>query len=418
MVSYGPWVQEPTREFIRSDTNDTDSGGVQNAGLFRGHTSQRGHFAKGNTEIIDTEIAEHVLPPLFAAGDDSVPTSSNLWALSYDYWCSLSDDPLRFHTSFHANAVSNWTVTMLPDPIAHGWRHQIETDAGNAGAFVEWHPDDHYHGLAANRRLSVRHSDSSGTVTVIRPSEATAAGTGYHFGDPGEPSFGGPGTLTNVRVINPLSLPLWEGVPDHDVYYYHSLDVADNQQAVGLGFLPGDIGAGQIRFDPTCELYGWLPEDAWWWHGDAGNVRTDPLDDPSGEVYIGSDGSIADDRLAWRIRDYPYYGAAEPTSFVKGYMVTLAPRVLTVYSAAGLVDWPDMAGAGNAVRTASVSATLEYVCDWTPPRYRLVYAAVPGLPPTRVFPRDDGLLTASAGRVWPPPRSQQGSPRAGPGSYS
>lgn len=39
------------------------------------------------------------------------------------------------------------------------------------------------------------------------------------------------------------------------------------------------------------------------------------------------------------------------------------------------------------------------------------------LPPSRVLPRDDGRLTASAGRVWPPPKSRQGSARGGPGSY-
>jgi hypothetical protein len=53
-----------------------------------------------------------------------------------------------------------------------------------------------------------------------------------------------------------------------------------------------------------------------------------------------------------------------------------------------------------------------------PPRLRWVYEWVPSLPPTRVFPRDDGLLTSTAGRVWPPPRSRQRSARVGPGSYT
>lgn len=56
---------------------------------------------------------------------------------------------------------------------------------------------------------------------------------------------------------------------------------------------------------------------------------------------------------------------------------------------------------------------------WTlrPPRHRFVYERVPQPPITRVHPRDDGRGTSAAGRVWPPPRSQQGSPRVGPGSY-
>lgn len=39
------------------------------------------------------------------------------------------------------------------------------------------------------------------------------------------------------------------------------------------------------------------------------------------------------------------------------------------------------------------------------------------LPPARLFPRDDGLGMSAGTRVWPPPKSQQGSSRVGPGSY-
>lgn len=52
-----------------------------------------------------------------------------------------------------------------------------------------------------------------------------------------------------------------------------------------------------------------------------------------------------------------------------------------------------------------------------PPPHRFIFPVPKVLSPARVFPRDDGLLTASAARVWPPPRSLQGSSRIGPGSY-
>lgn len=58
-----------------------------------------------------------------------------------------------------------------------------------------------------------------------------------------------------------------------------------------------------------------------------------------------------------------------------------------------------------------------------PPRVRYLLVGEttptrrPVLPPTRVFPRDDGLGASAGLRVWPPPKSQQGSSRIGPGSY-
>lgn len=50
-----------------------------------------------------------------------------------------------------------------------------------------------------------------------------------------------------------------------------------------------------------------------------------------------------------------------------------------------------------------------------PPRHRWILAGDYDF--LRVFPRDDHLGTASAARVWPPPRSEQGSNRRGPASY-
>lgn len=74
----------------------------------------------------------------------------------------------------------------------------------------------------------------------------------------------------------------------------------------------------------------------------------------------------------------------------------------------GASDW---GGSPDLGEEPPVTYTLQ------PPRYRYVFADVPGLPPTRVLPRNDGLLSASGRRVWPPPTSGQGSNRRGPGSY-
>ena len=62
--------------------------------------------------------------------------------------------------------------------------------------------------------------------------------------------------------------------------------------------------------------------------------------------------------------------------------------------------------------------------DWTTPLVRVAYIAARiyfgGPPPyLRVYPRDDALGAVSAGRVWPPSRSEQGSSagRIGPNAY-
>jgi hypothetical protein len=75
---------------------------------------------------------------------------------------------------------------------------------------------------------------------------------------------------------------------------------------------------------------------------------------------------------------------------------------------------------GGTTDTGSESYAVsfpEFRLTYRSSPWRYVYADTPGLPPTRVFPRDDGLATSSARRVWPPPQSQQGSNRSGPGSY-
>lgn len=79
--------------------------------------------------------------------------------------------------------------------------------------------------------------------------------------------------------------------------------------------------------------------------------------------------------------------------------------------------WPGTTGVG-ATTWGIGNVQPETVLSWLGAPYRWIYAdVVPEVPPQRVFPRDDGRLTASASRVWPPPKSRQGSARLGPGSY-
>lgn len=87
------------------------------------------------------------------------------------------------------------------------------------------------------------------------------------------------------------------------------------------------------------------------------------------------------------------------------------------YSGGGLPD-PIEPFATNQLGVTlgySTSSTVRYLLR--PPPHRFVFPVPKVLSPARVFPRDDGRLTASAARVWPPPRSQQGSSRVGPGGY-
>lgn len=84
-------------------------------------------------------------------------------------------------------------------------------------------------------------------------------------------------------------------------------------------------------------------------------------------------------------------------------------RVPTIH-----VDDIDGQGFGMGVGNGGIS---EITYTLRPARHRFVFARRPGLPPTRVFPRDDGLAASAGPRVWPPPKSQQGGGRVGPGSY-
>jgi hypothetical protein len=74
----------------------------------------------------------------------------------------------------------------------------------------------------------------------------------------------------------------------------------------------------------------------------------------------------------------------------------------------------------NPVRQVAGSWGARFDVSYTlrPGRHRFIYEHAPRTPIGRVYPRDDGLGTSSAGRVWPPPTSQQGSGRVGPGSYT
>lgn len=65
-------------------------------------------------------------------------------------------------------------------------------------------------------------------------------------------------------------------------------------------------------------------------------------------------------------------------------------------------------------------AALTVTAEMIVPAFRYVFTepqGTPELPPARLFPRDDGRGMSAGPRVWPPPKSQQGSSRVGPGSY-
>lgn len=70
-------------------------------------------------------------------------------------------------------------------------------------------------------------------------------------------------------------------------------------------------------------------------------------------------------------------------------------------------------------RGFGMGAVIFPTCTYTfrPARHRFIFERAQGLPPVRVFPRDDGLAASAGPRVWPPPKSQQGGSRVGPGSY-
>lgn len=61
---------------------------------------------------------------------------------------------------------------------------------------------------------------------------------------------------------------------------------------------------------------------------------------------------------------------------------------------------------------------IAFEVQWQPSTFRWVYDAPDTpIPPVRLFPRDDGLGTSSAARLYPAPISEQGSPRRGRGGY-
>ena len=83
--------------------------------------------------------------------------------------------------------------------------------------------------------------------------------------------------------------------------------------------------------------------------------------------------------------------------------------------------WPQINGASRGVFGYRFKSDSVVTATYTlrPPRHRFIFPDGLSVPYLRVYPRDDQLGAVSAGRVWPPSRSEQGSSagRIGPNAY-
>lgn len=194
--------------------------------------------------------------------------------------------------------------------------------------------------------------------------------------------------------------------------------------AVGVEIEPGpiileDIVFGPAEWTPTGDDPNVPPdiyvrlwrenegvEDGWWPSGTAGNnLEPDP-------------GFITE----WpRLRQPEWAPGAGITDAVS--LRDWVPDIIGdgVTSHLGVTymmhDWIATGIGGNtASKTVGGTVNLpQWQFYFRSRPYRYVYQGAP--PITRVHPRDDGRGTAAAARVYPPPRSQQGGCRVGPGSY-
>lgn len=373
MVVYGPWVQEGQRPFVR------ESPGAMSQTI---PAATNDPFTPYTAPRIRAELLPQVYDEPITAAFDTLLVSDTLWHLSYDYWATLSHGV--FFQVYSVNASVGWRHYTLMDPVAHTWRSELldRLQADDPAVVdVEFYPTDPYHGTTSNRRMVVHQEVVSSTYV-----ERTV------MNDPSAPALIDPGTVTDVHLLNAASpgLELPDGVAPF-VQYFHDFGVPDDQQ--------GNIGAYSAPFTPNM-------------------IRSDVSHPTLGQPPLtetDTELSVDPDVLAWTVDD-----ADTPPGEVlpKAGVVTIAPRVLTGYTTGGdYLDWPNIGEPFNEFRGLSVLGHSDYVCDWLPPRYRAVYARRPELPPLRQFPRDDGRGASAGTRIWPPPRSQQGSSRVGPGSY-
>lgn len=412
MPTYGPWVQEPARPFTRSSATMPLRGinGV-NGEVSHRHTMPAQLDDNGDPFIPTFNDAD-VLAALQsfiheepAAEVPNLLNAGNMWGLGFDHNATLSSSTV-FHV-FGVTAASYWTQWSVPDPVAFSWRAAKLAQAQQADPRVvgiEFDPDDPYHGTADNRMLSW-------DTTLVRSE------TGFYV-DTGElPSnrpllsdrniglFSGwtemmpPDTETILTAIDLEANT--EATPKTGQYVHDPFDTTGDEY--GQGTVTTDITHWDLRNAPSGvnhQQIGGAPVTT---TGIGGAISTRSV----GSVNIDA----AFDELAVPMRVLEFGTALPPEMWGRVLCVASMPLGLT----SGFEDFRKMFLAVDEAKVVELSGDLAFTCDWTPPRYRLLYAPIGK--PLRVFPRDDGLVTASAGRVWPPPRSQQHSPRRGPGSY-
>jgi hypothetical protein len=103
-------------------------------------------------------------------------------------------------------------------------------------------------------------------------------------------------------------------------------------------------------------------------------------------------------------------------------------RVVGMFGAQLVDDLPDPTPTATVGESITSVSTFQFPVLFLELRPTVTYhfadySTVPtavlfgGVPPLRQYPRDDGLATSSTARLYPPPRSVQGSNRRGSAAY-
>jgi hypothetical protein len=432
MTNHGPWVQPPARTFTR------DLGLPQTVN--NSHFAQKtgpgtpGPRAQGWT----AEEVEAEMGALWQAvrGYEGSGSSGGtlLWTLGYAYRGTLAAG--WGGETYPLSLSGAWAHLTLSDPMSFLFRRRTELDAFAAGAIgVEFDPDGPFHGTATNRRVSY-------TNTVIRARtqdyqssapEHVHLQPGIYYAVPDGAQREMPaGTVTDHHVLDPRVV---EGSlepsdsPFGVARYSRSVRPLDDQTYGGFIPYPSAASPLEISYSATAAQITLAEQGR-----DATDAEKRGFHPSIG--YSDMLGSTLDSAttVSGSIDLDPYFASkAWPVAtdnvgdFKTGYdpehmwgqavLLVMGPRVLLTHVDGAVADWPEVMDAVTADREAQVAGTYVFTCDWTPPRYRLVYETAPGLPPCRVYPREDGLGASSAAQVWPPPKSEQRGGRQGPGSY-
>lgn len=399
MATYGDWVQESTREFTQRRGPSAESNPTVTA--FKGGYAIRRDFYNrplmvyhpGDIPQHDTIVYE---PFTESEGISAVQASSGIdsiaeafipwemgaatWMLGYDHAHTMGKDDVysigQSYTQFGMRQVT------LMDPGAYKWRGEafsraIQQNPDRTVIGIEWHPDDHYHGSAANRRLRFRSWPYySVGHTRVRESDTGADGGPLAFPDPDPLPPSSPRTVTTLKLVNRTSSLLSPDV--HAIYSPASTALTDEAQWSWKEFgIPNpsapytnNIPAGALRIGtdwPVVSGQG-TPDiiTASNFHQTIGEF---PLDSQWYEVGIDPG-----DEYTFPVRDETTTTTWARGQGMKAFQVAIGPRVMLAYGVSGFVDWPEIAGLTDAVKQLWVQTDVEYVCDWTPPRYRVIFA--------------------------------------------